>query len=498
MISHTPAAQTSNTIAIDEFSVESGSVPGSTWREMGSSEHFVQFYDTDMFLMDAVGDFISCGLRAGEAGIIVSTPAHQRGIEARLRADGIDVSAAVAAGRYLSLDATHTLSLFMVDGMPDTGKFFQLFGGVLDGATRNNRPVRVFGEMVSLLARDGNNAATIRLEELWNELGETRSFSLFCAYAMDQFDGKAQAHLLSHVCEQHSSVIPSESYSALPDKDARLRAISALQQKASWLEEEIAERKRAEERLRIALESERAAREETEAALRLRDQFLSIAAHELKTPLTALSGHAQLAVRKLRRGGDLDPEQILVGIETVSSQADKLSRLLDQLLDISRLDAGKLPLHHQEVDLVTTVQEVVSNSRVLNHGHPIILSAPESLAVRADPLRIEQVLANLLNNAAKYSPIGSTIDVTLSSTGDTAIELSVRDRGFGIPDEKRGHIFERFYQAPSNGYATGLGLGLYISRQIVELHGGEIHAEFPPDGGARFIVTLPVMATELS
>jgi signal transduction histidine kinase len=114
-----------------------------------------------------------------------------------------------------------------------------------------------------------------------------------------------------------------------------------------------------------------------------------------------------------------------------------------------------------------------------------------------DPLRLEQVVTNLLDNAVKYSPNGGAIKVTLAlrRARDTAAdwaELSVRDYGLGIPPEQRGQIFERFYQAHGNGHKSGLGLGLYISRQIVELHGGEICAEFPPDGGTRFVVRLPI------
>ena len=120
------------------------------------------------------------------------------------------------------------------------------------------------------------------------------------------------------------------------------------------------------------------------------------------------------------------------------------------------------------------------------------VSAPEALEACLDSLRVEQVLCNLLENAVKYSPDGGRIEVTLSQHGPAAAELSVRDGGLGIPPEKRARIFERFYQAHGEGHRSGLGLGLFISRQIVELHGGEIWAEFPDDGGARFRVRLPL------
>jgi signal transduction histidine kinase len=117
------------------------------------------------------------------------------------------------------------------------------------------------------------------------------------------------------------------------------------------------------------------------------------------------------------------------------------------------------------------------------------------LLALVDPLRIEQVLTNLLDNAIKYSPHGGSVEVeaAVRPSAPDAVEVSVRDHGLGIPPSRRGQIFERFYQAEAAGtYAAGMGLGLYISRQIVDLHGGCIAAEFPDDGGTRFVVTLPV------
>jgi signal transduction histidine kinase len=112
-----------------------------------------------------------------------------------------------------------------------------------------------------------------------------------------------------------------------------------------------------------------------------------------------------------------------------------------------------------------------------------------------DPLRLEQVLTNLVNNAIKYSPDGGTIAIAVTQHADTA-QVTVRDHGLGIPPEHREHIFDRFYQAHSRSHRSGMGLGLYISRQIVDLHGGSIIADFPADGGTRFVVTLPTRKDE--
>jgi len=172
--------------------------------------------------------------------------------------------------------------------------------------------------------------------------------------------------------------------------------------------------------------------------------------------------------------------------------------LLDRLLDVSRLEADQLALQRWPTDLTVLVEQVVSSTRAWTEQYPITLEAPASLKAWIDPLRLEQVLANLLDNAIKHSPPGEPIVVTLSQPEPGTLELTVCDRGIGIPIEARDRIFERFFQARSDDATQGLGLGLYVSRQIVELHGGQIRADFPAHGGTRFVVTLPVGSEALA
>jgi signal transduction histidine kinase len=310
---------------------------------------------------------------------------------------------------------------------------------------------------------------------------------------MQQLGGEALMPVLVNVCSEHSTVVPAESYSTLDDGDSRLRAIAALQQKAASLEHEIAERRRVEEQLQVALAAEQAARAEIEAALHVREEFLSIASHELRTPITVLTAQAQLSLRRLERNGDVDPERVRQALRMMGTQADKLGRLVGQLLDVSRIDGGKLQLERHPTNLALLVDQVVSAARSLAEDtHAISLTAPAVVECDVDALRLEQVLTNLIDNAIKYSPEGGAVDVVLSQPNRRGIELSVRDHGLGIPVDKRDQIFDRFYQAHDSSYRSGMGLGLYVCRQIVELHGGEIHAEFPADGGTRLSVRLPV------
>jgi PAS domain S-box-containing protein len=235
-----------------------------------------------------------------------------------------------------------------------------------------------------------------------------------------------------------------------------------------------------------------AAIQTAEAAVRTREEFLSVAAHELKTPVTSLRGFAQLALRALEQDRELDRDRLHHALTVVNQQSDKLRRLVAQLLDISRIQSGRLQLELEPVDLSQLVSEVVTSMQHQSQHHQLRVNVPRQQPVRIDPLRLEQVLTNLLDNAIKYSPQGGPIDIDVTSVDPEHVRVTVRDRGPGIRPEHRAHIFERFYQAGAEAeHAAGMGLGLYISREIVELHGGSIEAEFPPDGGARFVITLP-------
>jgi signal transduction histidine kinase len=213
--------------------------------------------------------------------------------------------------------------------------------------------------------------------------------------------------------------------------------------------------------------------------------------------VTSLRASAQLAKRRLERETPVRPERVAAMLATVVAQSGKLTHLIDQLLDLSRLEAGKLALERELTDLAAFVTQAVSGARARGEPHPLTVQAPLSLEAAVDPLRLEQVLTNLLDNAMKYSPDGGPIEVTLSQR-EGLVELAVRDHGLGIPPERRERIFERFYQAHADSNRSGLGLGLYLSRQIAEQHGGTLRAEFPTGGGACFILTLPLAVAEPS
>ena len=248
------------------------------------------------------------------------------------------------------------------------------------------------------------------------------------------------------------------------------------------------------ERAQVPL-AERAARAEAEEAVRLRDEVLSVAAHELKNPATTLRGYAQLMARQLERTGALDLGTARHALRAIDSQSAKLDRLLGQVLDVSSMRAGKLDLVRASTDVSQLVTEAVSAAGLLHREtHTLVLRAQPGLTAVVDPVRFEQVVTNLLDNAIKYSPSGGEVEVELA-TDERRLRLAVRDHGIGISEEHRQRIFERFYQARATDALQGrggVGLGLYVCHEIVRLHGGTLRAEAPPDGGTRVIAELPL------
>lgn len=233
---------------------------------------------------------------------------------------------------------------------------------------------------------------------------------------------------------------------------------------------------------------------ELEAALQIRDEFLSVAAHELKTPITGLRAMTQILARKLQKAEAQTPSWLSNGIQTIDQQAERLTLLIGKLFDVSRLDQGKLETVRTPTNLAELAEKLVATFAGRTKKHTIVLSADQDLVADVDPIGVEQILSNLLDNAIKYSPDGGRIDVEVTRADAEFAHISVRDHGIGIAPEKREAIFKRFYQAHAEDYRSGLGLGLFIARQIVTSHGGEIAVEFPPDCGTRFVVKLPVQA----
>jgi signal transduction histidine kinase len=235
---------------------------------------------------------------------------------------------------------------------------------------------------------------------------------------------------------------------------------------------------------------------------RTKSQFLSMASHELKTPITAMSGFLQVALRRARRlieGDDAAQTReglrgILDQLEIVYRQTGKLARLIDELLDVSRIQTGRIEFRYGDVDLGELAQEVATRMQLTTTTHQIAVERDTTPTIIADRDHLEQVLNNLVTNAIKYSPRGGPITIAVLPA-ERGVRVAVKDQGIGIPEKELDAVFGLFYRSPDRAArdAAGMGLGLYICREIVSRHGGEIWAESRPAEGSTFVVELPLV-----
>ena len=227
-------------------------------------------------------------------------------------------------------------------------------------------------------------------------------------------------------------------------------------------------------------------------AVKSRDEFISLASHELKTPLTPLKLQLQMFQREIQKNGshEISQEKLSKLIQGTDFQLDRLNQLIDGMLDVSRLSSGHFELFRKKVDLSQLIEEIV-----LKHRPQIdaVKSRLElkliSLKAEIDAMRIEQVISNILLNALKYAP-GCTMEIGLEKTSDEKIKIWISDTGPGITKEYKERIFDRFERAAPSLSTGGLGLGLYISRQIIESHGGSLAVESEVNKGSKFIIML--------
>jgi PAS domain S-box-containing protein/excisionase family DNA binding protein len=581
------------------------------WSKMGDREHFVQFYEDDAYLENAVAGYIAAGLEKGEGAVVIATREHRVAIAKKLKARGIDLNKARADGQYIAADAAETLSRFMVNGMPDPQLFKQMSEPMMRQILTGRKHVRAFGEMVALLWQKGNRAAAIRLEELWNELGKGYNFSIFCAYPMSAFGGDIDVDPLKQVCTCHSRVIPAESYASLSKPEDRLTAITLLQQKAHSLSAEIEHRKEVERTLRqrerelsdffenalegihqvgpdgvilaankaelkmlgyerdeyvghhisefhvdqpaieeilrkllagqtlieqparlrckdgsikdvlinsnvyfedgefihtrcftrdvtarLKVEDElRAAKAAAEEANRAKDQFLAVLSHELRTPLTPVL----MTTAMMESEPGLSPS-MRENLAMIRRNIALETQLIDDLLDLSRVINGKMVLHKRDLDIHPLVRNVVemvsSDARDKQIDLELELAATRD-RVHGDSARLQQVIWNLLKNAIKFTPERGRVTIRTSNDVGNRLIVVVQDSGIGIERQNLPNIFDAFEQgAQGTGRRFGgLGLGLAISKTVMDMHQGSIAADSAgKEQGACFTVGMATVA----
>ncbi|MFF5380090.1 PAS domain S-box protein [Pedobacter suwonensis] len=286
-----------------------------------------------------------------------------------------------------------------------------------------------------------------------------------------------------------SGHLPVVSYLAVPVKTKSGEVIGGLffghQDKAVFKKEHEELVLTVASQAAIAIENSRLFKEVEELSAK-KDEFIAMASHELKTPMTSLFGFLQLANRHVVEGVSKNL------IEKSIKQLQKMIGLVTDLFDVSKIQAGKLQLNMECLNLGLLVQEIKESFLQAHPDHNLTIEIPEESFVHADRMRLEQVLTNLLNNAVKYAPEQKTIELKVLHV-DKVVHTSVKDFGPGISEENQRHIFGQFYQAKENrDSSSGLGLGLFISKDIIERHGGQIWVESKPGNGATFNFSLPL------
>ena len=239
--------------------------------------------------------------------------------------------------------------------------------------------------------------------------------------------------------------------------------------------------------------------EESQRSVRLREQFLGVAAHELKTPLTGLTGYALLLARKLERGG-IDPSELHSLIDPMVTSSQRLEHLVNDLLDISRVQHGRLELEPERGDFTALVERVLTRFEedpLRKAEHAIVFDSPGPVPGCWDMERMDQVVTNLISNALKYSPHGGEVHITMRCEGES-MRLEVSDQGIGIPREEQALVFQPFSRGHAQKSAIpGNGLGLYISSEIIARHGGNITVESVSGRGSTFTVEVPLDCTPI-
>ncbi len=435
---------------------EMGALPESA----AHGSHTAHFYSSDSLLVSDIVQCLGATLSAGGAAVVIATAAHRAAFEKQLLSHGLDLAGIAQQGRWLSLDAAETLAESMVEGWPDASRFAAHIGGVVDRLTSAvnatsaaEKPlVAAYGEMVSVLWEEGKTEASIRLEELWNELAQTRSFHLSCGWPLHFFARDMDGVSIQRICAEHNHVIPGQGYDSMSE-DERRRSTVVWQLKAQALEEET---------------------HQLEAALLTTERLASVGrlaatvAHEINNPLEAVINLIYLA----RQNADL-PESVRSCLVLADEELQRVSHIARQTLGFYRDSSSPVSIAVPEaIDEMLAIYQ----RRVCRRQISLRKSIHPELRVLTLPGEFKQMVSNLISNAIDASPQGGAIEVRAWAsvhpvTGAPGIHVVVADRGPGIPEPIRLKIFTPFFTTKKD---LGTGLGLWIVKGLVLKAGGFI------------------------
>ena len=466
-----------NTVALAERS-------GSVHIANSVHRHGVQFYENDAFFVARVSKYLLEGIVAKDRVIAVVTSAHREELEATIEAE---LGRKPTPKEIQLVDALTMLSKFMVNDRPHRAKFDVALDTLLAPENGEARPLRLFGEMVDVLTRNGNVNGACELEELWNEASHRHSFRLLCAYVLGGFPGGGGPDGFARVCAAHDRVWPTETFEADTRSDIDRRAIAMLQQRASGLEREIARRREIEEQLRASVERERAARELAEANDAFKEEFLAMLGHDLRNPLNTVLTTVRLML--MEEGVRPQHDRRL---KRVVASGVRMQRMIEQLLDVTRARLSNgIPVERVPCDIASLAASIIEEAKGATPDRAILFTTNGPCPALVDADRIAQVISNLVGNAVTYGDPERPIEVTASCRED-AVTLTVHNFGAPIDAALLACLFDPFTRRPTAAArSAGLGLGLYITDQIVRAHGGSIRVTSSEKAGTSFAVELP-------
>ncbi|QRK10022.1 MEDS domain-containing protein [Archangium violaceum] len=447
-------------------------------QRMGPGDHLCLVYENATEQWDAVVPYMAQGLARNEACLYVIDDRSLDEVRQAFIARGVDVDAHLSSGQLIF--ATKREAYLCSGAFDPTAMISFLEQTARQALAAGRTGFRVTGEMTWALGHECGCDRLIEYEALLSNFFPGSHASAICQYSRKRFS----ADIIRDVLRTHPvailghQVCPNLYY----ESPAMVLGQGSTEQRVEWMIQQLQRFRSAERKL--------------ERAVQARDDFLSVASHELNTPLTSLKLHIQSLTRTLGRGdlSSFSPQKMMGVIDSTDRQLRRLSRLVSDLLDVSRIHAHKLTLHLENVELWELVADVVDrmSGEFARAGMRLDIAPGSQVKGLWDRGRLEQVVINLLSNALKYGA-GRPVHVEVSSDGERA-RLSVKDQGGGIREEDRARIFERFERAISANEASGLGLGLYIAREIVQVHGGTISVESRLGEGSTFTVTLPLDA----
>ncbi|MEX2551117.1 MAG: ATP-binding protein [Nitriliruptoraceae bacterium] len=449
----------------------------------GPYAHLAGLFATRADLVANVVDFVTPALRDTDGtAVVVGTPDHHAGIVAALTEAGFDPE----SDRCVFLDVDAMLESFLRGGAADRGRFRATVGGALDEHLDAGRHVRVYAEFAGRLWERGEVATAMHVEELVDELARDRSFVLLCAYPTELFgEQDADAQALQKVCGAHTGIVHGDLL--------RSDVHAGRAHLAEVLHQEVVARAMDHQAVRRERDALRRALQDAANRTQARREFTAMVAHDIRTPTTVISGLTELLQQRM---AELSPARVADFLATIMLNTERIERLLDDILSVAQLDSDGFRYALAPVDLRAVVTQVATEIRQSTARAVDVSAEPDLPPALADSDRQMQVLHNLLSNAAKFSGAGTPISVRIERRADRLL-VHVRDHGRGIATHELDRLFEPFVRLDGgeSEKVSGTGLGLYITKELVEGQGGTIDIASTPGQGTTVTYTVPIADT---